>query len=354
MLPLLLTTNPGLEDVVEGEIRALAVTAEVGVRRVVFPYEDRPGQVLIDLETDHPTAVVLARRMRSIHHILRPIARLTVAEESPMIAMRGAAAGLDIPELHSADRFRVTGIRKGAHDFTSTDLQRSVGAGIIDTYGTAVGLKDFDIEIRADVLDDRCDIGVQITHRALSKRQQRPYRPRTAIKANVAFSMLWLAAPDQAPEVLLDPFCGSGTILVEAAALFPTTRLIGSEMFEKPLNGARQNLEHLGVAAEVRKADGRVLDETLPAGCVDLIVTNPPFGVRLGGRANFDWFYTRLLAGAVHVLRPGGRIALLAWHRGALDWAIERNRYLHSMHVRTLQTGGLCLGFYLLERRAEA
>ena len=348
---LVLTTNPGLEDVVEGELRGCAAEAGIAVERVEHPYEARPGRVLVSLATERQRAVDLALRLRTIHHILRPIARVPLAAENPLAALRAAAASLTVPELVEARSFRVTGTRKGSHDFTSIDLQRAVGAGLVDAHGTAVSMKDFDVEIRADVLDARCDIGVQITRRALSRGAWRPYRPRTALKTNVAVAMLTLAAAAP-PGVLLDPFCGSGTILLEAAATFPQARLIGIEKFHKPFAGAQENLAHFGIAAELLQRDGRFLEEHLPAGSVDLIVTNPPFGVRLGGQVDFDWFYERVLAGAAHVLRPGGRIALLAWHRGPLNRALRRNRALHSVHVRILETGGLYPGFFLLQRGA--
>ena len=346
---LVLTTNPGLEDVVEDELRARASAAEIEVERVEYPYEGRAGRVLVSLTAERSRAVALALELRTIHHILRPIARIGLASSSPMVALRAAAAALTVPELVEAGSFRVTGTRKGNHDFTSIDLQRAVGAGLVDAHGTAVSMKEFDVEIRADVLDKRCDIGVQITRRALSRGAWRPYRPRTALKTNVAVAMLKLSAAAP-PSVFLDPFSGSGTLLLEAAAAFPEARLIGVEKFDKPFGGLRENLAHFGLEAETHQRDGRFLEEFLPAASVDLIVTNPPFGVRLGAQVDFDWFYERVLAGAAHVLRPGGRIALLAWHRGPLNRALRRAPALHSVHVRILETGGLYPGFFLLQR----
>ncbi len=351
-MQLIVTTSPGIEDIVEAEVRALAAADGVEVLAVEHPHDERPGRISIHLDQPRTAAVALVRRMRTIHHILRPLARLPLSEDAPMRALRGAVGGLDVPELADAERFRVTGYRKGAHDFTSIDLQRAVGAGLIDTYGTAVGLKEFDVEIRADAVDDHCDVGVQVTRRAMSRGAWRPYRPRTALKTNLAVAMLNLAGGDP-PGVLLDPFCGSGTLLIEAAQTFPRARLLGVEKFDRPFSGVQENLQHFGVSATVTQGDGRFLDESMPAGSVDLIVTNPPFGVRLGGQVDFDFFYDRVLASAAHVLRPGGRVALLAWHRKPMNRAMRRNKDLHSVHVRILDMGGLYPGFFLLERRED-
>ncbi|HVM91011.1 MAG TPA: hypothetical protein VMU11_03900 [Verrucomicrobiae bacterium] len=56
---------------------------------------------------------------------------------------------------------------------------------------------------------------------------------------------------------LLDPFCGGGTVLMEAAMLFPHAGLIGSDIDAKQVNGAKRNFEWL-------KANGFVERSTEP------------------------------------------------------------------------------------------
>jgi tRNA G10 N-methylase Trm11 len=142
--------------------------------------------------------------------------------------------------------------------------------------------------------------------------------------------------------LVVDPMCGIGTTLVEAAAL--GRRAVGVELEPRWAQLARGNLDHaLGAdqaaLAEVRVGDARWLPQLLAdlTGQVDLVVTSPPYGCEAGvidkpgwragrplcpkdslnysrdpanlGRARGEpWRagIAKTLAGAAHLLRPGG------------------------------------------------
>jgi modification methylase len=87
--------------------------------------------------------------------------------------------------------------------------------------------------------------------------------------------------------LVVDPLCGIGTTLVEAAAL--GRRAVGVELEPRWAQLARANLDHtLGAdqaaLAEVRVGDARQLPELLAdlAGQVDLLVTSPPYACEAG------------------------------------------------------------------------
>lgn len=91
------------------------------------------------------------------------------------------------------------------------------------------------------------------------------------------------------PKILLDPFCGMGTILSEA--VLGGCRVIGSDVSEKALNFTKGNLEWLlaqyhGVSETDWKllvTDATHVSEKLPPGSVEAIVTEPFLGTsRLG------------------------------------------------------------------------
>jgi modification methylase len=142
--------------------------------------------------------------------------------------------------------------------------------------------------------------------------------------------------------LVVDPMCGIGTTLVEAAAL--GRRTVGVELEPRWAALARANLDHAlpaaqAALAEVRLGDARRLSELLAdlAGRVDLLVTSPPYACEAGvidkpgwragqplcpkdtlnysrdpanlGRARGeDWRagIGEVLAGCAQVLRPGG------------------------------------------------
>jgi hypothetical protein len=105
--------------------------------------------------------------------------------------------------------------------------------------------------------------------------------------------------------LVVDPMCGIGTTLVEAAAL--GCRAVGVELEPRWAELARSNLTHAlpadrAALAEVRVGDARQLRELLAdlSGRVDLMVASPPYA-----------------AGPASARRRGGR---RAWHRDHLTW----------------------------------
>ncbi|HSQ48525.1 MAG TPA: RsmD family RNA methyltransferase, partial [Candidatus Deferrimicrobiaceae bacterium] len=90
--------------------------------------------------------------------------------------------------------------------------------------------------------------------------------------SKMARSMVNLAQA-KAESVLLDPFCGTGTSLIEAT--FIGCRAVGVDAQKRMIRGTKKNLAHFGISAEgLIWADSR----KLPLKKVDAIVTDPPYG----------------------------------------------------------------------------
>lgn len=351
---LAITTNPGLENLAAEELGEHL--AERGLDPVAL--ERLPGALKGRLRVRHPAPFAelraAAEGLRSVHHLLRPVAQFHLPREAPLAAIEAELKQADLGELAAGASFRVSCDRHGSHGFTSPDVERAAGAVVAARFGAPVDLTGYAVNLRVDVADDRCAVAVQLTRRALSHRFERTYGPRVALKPNVAYACLRLAGLRGAPRGLLDPFCGSGTVLAEAGQLFPEAALWGLDRSEQAVAGSRANLEAagLGPRLHLHQGDARDLTGLFPGGAVDAIVTNPPFGARLGRRIRFADFYADFLAAAAAVLPPGAPLVLLARERGAFHRALRRSGAFRVRQELPIETNRVYPTLFALERRA--
>lgn len=100
----------------------------------------------------------------------------------------------------------------------------------------------------------------------------------------IARMIINLAVGTDEPEgkTLLDPFCGSGTILLEAGQL--KLRLVGNDLDPIQLSGARRNLDYFDLNGNLSNHDATKLSGYINQN-IDYIVTEPLMG-RPGTRAD--------------------------------------------------------------------
>ncbi len=91
---------------------------------------------------------------------------------------------------------------------------------------------------------------------------------------------LALSTTDPEGKTLLDPFCGSGTILLEGGLM--KMKLVGNDLDPEQLSGARRNLDFFDLSAKLMNYDAVKLSEHLRES-VDFIATEPYMG-RPGAR----------------------------------------------------------------------
>lgn len=355
MVTVQLTTNPGLEDLVVEELQACARAEGFAIVHAELRPDGLAGHVRCDVDDSWIALRPVLLGLRSAHRAVRWLARVPIDGPDPLHQIQRAVSEVvpQIPELDDIRRsFRVTSSRTGAHDFTSEDVQRVAGAGVRAVARHPVSLEAFDVELRCDVRNLECQIGVQLG--ALSRGRTGPYTQRTSLRSNVAWALLQLARPDAAPTRLLDPFCGAGTVLSEAGRRWSTVALAGADRLEVAAQGTRDNLDHAGLLGrgEVRCADARGLAEQWPADTFDTVVTNPPFGKRLGRGLDLERFYRDVLNALAVVCTPDARTVLLAHRRSTFNRALRASGAWSTRHVRVIELGGLYVGAFVLGRVA--
>jgi len=136
-------------------------------------------------------------------------------------------------------------------------------------------------------------------------------------------------------DVVWDPFVGSGAELVERARLGPFRELHGSDLDERALAIARENLAAADVRATLAVGDALTF---APRG-VTLVVTNPPMGRRASRTAGLADMLDRFVVHAASVLVPGGRLAWITpWAKRARTAAEQAGLRLDG--ARTVDMGG--------------
>jgi putative N6-adenine-specific DNA methylase len=194
----------------------------------------------------------------------------------------------------------------------------------------SVDTRSPDVPIQAHLTDREFSLYLDTTGEPLFKRGQRLATGEAPLRENLAAGILRLAG--WAPGIpLLDPMCGSATILVEAAHMaldiapglgrhfaFEKLRnfdghrwrellqqsaarqkpkeplpIFGSDLSGDVLKAARANLMRAGLEKVMSLKQADILDITAPAK-EGVIVTNPPYGVRLGEQQHLAEFYPRL------------------------------------------------------------
>ncbi len=167
--------------------------------------------------------------------------------------------------------------------------------------------------------------------------------------------MLRLSGFTENPGVMLDPCCGSGTILLEAAATAHEVRLYGVDIDPKCAEGTQRNLDFqskAGTGTKTRQGDARQLQELFSAGSIHYIISNLPFGIRTGRKINFYSFYRDLLKGADRILTQKGRAALLIGRkRGILARAVGDDGQFRIIHRQGIEVSGLQPAIYILQRK---
>ena len=100
----------------------------------------------------------------------------------------------------------------------------------------------------------------------------RPYFSPISIHPRIARSMVNLAncSPN---DTVLDPFCGTGGILIEAADMGMKAK--GIDLLEKMVVNSRGNLKYFGLKGKIKKGD---VEESKNQG-FEAIVTDPPYGI---------------------------------------------------------------------------
>ncbi len=332
---------PGLEPLVADELRALGIAAKVEEGGVAWSGDDASlCRAVLHLRVASRVLVRVATfRARGFAELERHARRI----EWTRFVGRGDAVALRVTARKSR-LYHEGAIAERLH-------------GVIAAPAAATGPDDDAGDAQLFVvrfLHDRCTISADAAG-ALHLRGYRQQLAKAPLRETLAAAMLHAAWQADAP--LLDPLCGSGTIPIEAAlrarriapglavagreprparltrwpdldratwnavvaaaraAILPhaPAPIAGSDRDAGAIAAARANAERAGVLEDVALEQRPLSDAPVPDG-IGSLVTNPPYGVRVGSRPALRDLYAALGNLARRRL-PGWRLALLCADR---------------------------------------
>ncbi|HEV7570455.1 MAG TPA: HEAT repeat domain-containing protein [Thermoanaerobaculia bacterium] len=149
--------------------------------------------------------------------------------------------------------------------------------------------------------------------------------------------------------VVVDPTCGSGTLLIERALLDAGTMLSGIDISPTAIRAATGNVIAAGLAARIAVREGDGGDAAAWPDRCDEVLANLPFGMRTEDR-NLDGLYRRIVGNIARTLNPGGRALLYTTHAKTVTALLRRTAKLKVIEERRVESGGVKIGLWIVER----
>ncbi len=220
--------------------------------------------------------------------------------------------------------------------FSPSDIQSIMKKAMVERMKEKYGITWFDesgasYPIRVSIIKDEVTVGIDTSGESLHKRGYRKLTSKAPITETLAAALIKIT-PWNKDRILVDPFCGSGTIPIEAAmiganiapgmnrtfisqewanlcpaktftaAVTEAKSLVrtdvemsiqGYDLDGEIIKAARQNAKMAGVDQYIhfQQKDVKDLSNSKKYG---FIITNPPYGERLEDKAAMPALYTQI------------------------------------------------------------
>ncbi|NXC39388.1 THUM2 protein, partial [Penelope pileata] len=193
-----------------------------------------------------------------------------------------------------------------ARVLTSQEIGRAVGIALMKQFGWRADLRDPDLEIFVHLNDMHSVMGIPLFRLPLANRE---YIKTAGLRAPIAWAMASLAEISVGAFVL-DPMCGLGTILLEAAKEWPDACYWGTDISDAQLEGAGINIKTAGLMDKIELFKASVKALPLPSESFDAVISDIPFGKKFKITKDTQ-LLPDILQEMERVLRVGGTIVLL-------------------------------------------
>ncbi|MCQ2052924.1 MAG: THUMP domain-containing protein [archaeon] len=172
---------------------------------------------------------------------------------------------------------------------------------------------------------------------------KRPFFSPISIHPKYARALINLTGVKKG-DTILDPFCGTGGIVIEAGLM--GVKVIASDFDPKMIAGTLENMNHYGL----NMYDYDVLDVsdiTKRFDDVDAVVTDPPYGRSTStGGESIESIYKRAMMSFNDILKPGGYAGVIFPNPIDDSRLILQQMFIQKVH------GSLSRHYHIFEKRA--
>lgn len=197
-------------------------------------------------------------------------------------------------------------------------------------------------EIR--IIDNEMFVLFQNDRRFAYRKQSVP----ASIHPVTAASIMRLCRPYMKEDAaVLDPFCGSGTMLIERDKILKTGSLVGVDIAPPAIKAAVTNRSAARVRISFIKSDIRAFGESQ----FDEVYANMPFGIRVSDHASNEKLYAAFADKLNTLLRTGGTAFLYTQEKKLLKNVFENHDKFCIIQREKFISGGLSPTLYIIQRR---
>lgn len=308
-IKLIATTNMGLEAVTKRELLDLG-------------YEDlevSDGKIKISCQLKD--IAILNLRLRTAERVLLLIDSFRAETFEELFDKVFEIRWWDY--IAEDDQFIIQGRSRKSKLFSISDCQRITEKAIIEKLKMKYKVSWFEksgprVKIEVSLLNDIAEITMDTSGDGLHKRGYREVNYKAPLSETIAASLVKLTFWNK-DRILSDPFCGSGTIPIEAAMIEKNIapglmrdfdfvkfkffdediykeekkkcyseinydeklEILASDVSHKAIQIAKANAEILGLDEDISFFQKDIRDLDLPDD-YGVIITNPPYGERIG------------------------------------------------------------------------
>lgn len=297
----------------------------------------------VEFKGDLESAYRVCLWSRLANRLLLPISSFSLASADELYAGVAAVNWTEHFTAQSSIAIDFIGTGEGINN-TQYGAQR-VKDAIVDHFRETTGqrpdvdLRQPDIRINARFAREKLTLSLDFSGDSLHKRGYRIAQTTAPLKENLAAALLIRAGWPGDHGALIDPMCGSGTLLIEgammAADIAPSLQretfgfshwhghqpelwqalrdeayerrerglqgrlplIIGYDQDNRALTAAQRNVEQAGLSEFItlkRQPVDTLQRPLLGDGSTGLVLTNPPYGARLGDQESLKGLYQEL------------------------------------------------------------